>query len=55
MFSQWMEICRQILDRPEPDSSHIDEDERPELSGWKAKKWSLHIMVRMFERYVLIY
>ncbi|XP_055373392.1 importin-7 [Condylostylus longicornis] len=51
MFSQWMEVCRQIVDRPVPDCSHVDEDERPELPCWKAKKWALHIMDRMFERY----
>ncbi|XP_055706961.1 importin-7 isoform X2 [Phlebotomus papatasi] len=50
-FSQWMEVCRQIVDRPAPDSSHIDEDERPEMVWWKVKKWAMHIMVRMFERY----
>lgn len=52
IFSQWMEVCRQIIDRPCPDSTHIDEDERPELPYWKAKKWAMHIMVRMFERCV---
>lgn len=51
IFAKWMEICRQIIDRPAPDSTHIDEDERPELPWWKAKKWAMHIMVRMFERY----
>lgn len=51
MFAQWMEICRQIVDRPAPDGSHIDEDERPKMPSWKLKKWSTHIMVRMFERY----
>ena len=51
VFSQWMEICRQILDRPAPDSSNIDDDERPELPWWKTKKWASHIVLRMFERY----
>lgn len=51
MFSQWMEICRQIVDRPVPDTSHIDEEERPELPCWKVKKWALHIMTQMFDRY----
>lgn len=50
-FSQWMEICRQIADRPVPDCSHLDDDEKPEFAWWKTKKWALHIMVRMFERY----
>lgn len=51
VFAQWMEICRQVIDRPAPDLSQIDEDERPEKPWWKAKKWALHIVVRMFERY----
>lgn len=51
MFSQWMEICRQVAAQPVPDCSHLDEDERPEFPWWKSKKWALRIMVRMFERY----
>nr|XP_016934597.1 importin-7 [Drosophila suzukii] len=51
IFSQWMEICRQVADRAVPDSSHLDDDERTEFPYWKTKKWALHIMVRMFERY----
>lgn len=50
MFSQWMEICRQIAERPVPDCSYLDDDEKPEFPWWKTKKWALHIMVRMFER-----
>lgn len=49
-FSQWMEICRQIAERPVPDCSHLDDDEKPEFAWWKTKKWATHIMVRMFER-----
>ncbi|XP_068142883.1 importin-7 [Drosophila tropicalis] len=51
VFSQWMEVCRQIADRPVPDCSHLEDDERTEFPHWKVKKWALHIMVRMFERY----
>uniref|UniRef100_A0A2M3Z0I5 Putative nuclear transport receptor ranbp7/ranbp8 importin beta superfamily n=1 Tax=Anopheles braziliensis TaxID=58242 RepID=A0A2M3Z0I5_9DIPT len=51
VFASWMEICRQILDRPAPDSSHIEEEERPQLPWWKTKKWASHIILRMFERY----
>uniref|UniRef100_A0A8C0KXV9 Importin 8 n=1 Tax=Canis lupus dingo TaxID=286419 RepID=A0A8C0KXV9_CANLU len=29
----------------------IDEDDRPELVWWKCKKWALHIVARLFERY----
>lgn len=51
IFSQWMEICRQIADRPVPDCSHLDDEEKAEFPWWKTKKWAFHIMVRMFERY----
>lgn len=50
MFAQWMEICRLVIDRVPPDLSHIDEDDRPDLPWWKAKKWAIHIITRMFER-----
>uniref|UniRef100_M4A2B5 Importin 8 n=1 Tax=Xiphophorus maculatus TaxID=8083 RepID=M4A2B5_XIPMA len=29
----------------------VDEDDRPELAWWKCKKWTLHIITRLFERY----
>lgn len=51
IFSHWMEICRQVVDRPVPDSSHVSEEDRPDLPWWKVKKWALHILARMFERY----
>lgn len=51
MFAQWMEVCRLIVDRPAPDSTHVDIDDRPDLPCWKVKKWATHILVRMFERY----
>lgn len=52
VFAQWMEICRQVLERP-TNPSRLDEnpDENMELPEWKVKKWSSHIMARMFERY----
>lgn len=51
VFTAWMHICVLVVERPAPDSSHVDEDDRPELPWWKAKKWALHILARMFERY----
>lgn len=50
-FAQWMEVCRLIVDRPAPDTQHVDIDDRPDLPCWKVKKWATHILVRMFERY----
>ncbi|XP_026473406.1 importin-7 [Ctenocephalides felis] len=52
MFSQWMEVTRAIADSPVPESTlQTDEDERMELPWWKCKKWAMHILHRMFERY----
>jgi hypothetical protein len=52
IFTQWMELARAIADRPVPEQTlSVDEDERPELSWWKCRKWAMHILVRVFERY----
>ncbi|KAL6429387.1 hypothetical protein ACFW04_008221 [Cataglyphis niger] len=54
VFSQWMDVVRQIADRPVPpeiNNPDLDDDERKELPWWKCKKWALHILHRMFERY----
>lgn len=52
MFSQWMEVVRAVADRPVPEqTTQVEEDERHDLPWWKCKKWALHIMYRMFERY----
>ncbi|XP_060050578.1 importin-8 isoform X2 [Erinaceus europaeus] len=51
-MTTWMEVFRAILDRPVPhETLQIDEDDRPELVWWKCKKWALHIVARLFERY----
>ncbi|XP_030844944.1 importin-7 isoform X2 [Strongylocentrotus purpuratus] len=52
VFTQWMGLITAILEQPIPPSSlEVDIDDRPELPWWKAKKWSLHILSRVFERY----
>ncbi|KAL5007680.1 hypothetical protein ScPMuIL_016486 [Solemya velum] len=52
VFTEWMELIRQIVDRPVPEATNqIDEDERAELAWWKVKKWAVHILARTFERY----
>uniref|UniRef100_A0A8C5F3X9 Importin 7 n=1 Tax=Gadus morhua TaxID=8049 RepID=A0A8C5F3X9_GADMO len=33
------------------ETMQADEEERPELPWWKCKKWALHILARLFERY----
>lgn len=50
-FTQWMEVIREVADRPVPDQTlQVDEEERPDLPWWKIKKWALHILARIFER-----
>ncbi|XP_048863861.1 importin-8 isoform X2 [Brienomyrus brachyistius] len=52
VLTQWMEVLRAILDRDiPPETLEVDEDDRPELVWWKCKKWALHIINRLFERY----
>ncbi|CAL8324132.1 unnamed protein product [Lota lota] len=52
VMTQWMEILRAIMDRDvPPETLEVDEDDRPELVWWKCKKWALHILTRLFERY----
>uniref|UniRef100_A0A8C1I4Q6 Importin 8 n=1 Tax=Cyprinus carpio carpio TaxID=630221 RepID=A0A8C1I4Q6_CYPCA len=52
VMTYWMEILRTVVDRDVPaETLEADEDDRPELIWWKCKKWALHIITRMFERY----
>lgn len=49
-----MDVVRQVADRPVPPETNnpdLNDDERAELPWWKCKKWALHILRRMFERY----
>lgn len=51
-FSQWMDVMRMEADKPIPEATlAIDEDERVEHPSWKCKKWALHTLHRIFERY----
>lgn len=52
-FSQWMSLIIEIAKRDVPESAQkdIDPEDRPHLIWWKCKKWSLHLLARIFERY----
>ena len=51
-FASWMEVCNAAIAAEIPAHvEQVDKDERPALIWWKEKKWALHIMTRMFERY----
>ncbi|XP_075439514.1 importin-8-like isoform X2 [Ascaphus truei] len=52
MMTQWMGVFSNITDRDvPPETLQVDEDDCPELVWWKCKKWALHIITRLFERY----
>merc|ERR1712142_868827 len=52
VFSQWMEVLRVIAESDVPSHTlQVDEEERPQLIWWKRKKWALHTLTRLFERY----
>lgn len=52
VFLQWMEVMKQIVERPLPLSvQQLDLDDRPNHPGWKCKKWALHFLSRIFDRY----
>lgn len=52
IFTSWMEVCQQVAGRAVPPAAIMpDEDERADLPWWKCKKWALHTLYRMFERY----
>lgn len=52
-FSQWMTLIIEIAKRDVPETAQkdVDPEDRPDLIWWKCKKWSLHLMARIFERY----
>uniref|UniRef100_A0A8C5F3T1 Importin 7 n=1 Tax=Gadus morhua TaxID=8049 RepID=A0A8C5F3T1_GADMO len=55
-LTEWMEILKTVVDRDvlsffPQETMQADEEERPELPWWKCKKWALHILARLFERY----
>lgn len=53
VFTQWMEVFGQILERPVPPEkiANVDPEERYELCWYKCKKWAIHFLVRVFDRY----
>eukprot|EP00126_Sphaerothecum_destruens_P015743 Sdes_comp9780_c0_seq1m1305 len=53
-FQPWMQILIEIMDKSEPDcvaAMHADEEERAQSTFWKAKKWAMHILHRIYSRY----
>lgn len=49
---KWMEIIKHIIECPiPPKSEQVDVDDRPQEPVWKCKKWALHIVARIFDRF----
>ncbi|KAL0851769.1 hypothetical protein ABMA28_000081 [Loxostege sticticalis] len=52
IFTKWMEVLRSVMEQPVPEHTlQVEEDERMELPWWKCKKWAVHTLYRLFERY----
>uniref|UniRef100_A0A8C4PYI6 Importin 7 n=1 Tax=Eptatretus burgeri TaxID=7764 RepID=A0A8C4PYI6_EPTBU len=51
-LTPWMELFRTIANRDIPQETlQVEEEDRPSLVWWKCKKWALHILARLFDRY----
>ncbi|XP_001946207.1 importin-7 isoform X2 [Acyrthosiphon pisum] len=51
-FTKWMELLTIIACSPVPEEvSRCEHGEIDQLPWWKIKKWALHTMYRIFERY----
>ena len=51
-FGAWLWMVKEVVDRDvPPETLKVEEEERPELVWWKAKKWAMHLLARVFERY----
>ncbi|XP_050524127.1 importin-7 [Daktulosphaira vitifoliae] len=51
-FTKWMEIMSVVLCNPVPEEvNRYEISEREQLPWWKVKKWALHTLYRIFERY----
>lgn len=52
-FTQWMTLIIEVAKRDVPDAvqKDVEKEDKSDLIWWKCKKWSLHLMARIFERY----
>lgn len=51
-FGKWMHVFQTVVARDVPQVAlEGDGEELAKLPWWKAKKWALHILCRVFERY----
>lgn len=52
MFSAWMTLFLNVLERPVPlEGQPTDPDLRKSWGWWKVKKWTIHILNRLYTRF----
>ncbi|XP_027348939.1 importin beta-like SAD2 isoform X2 [Abrus precatorius] len=52
IFNAWMVLFLNILERPVPSEGQpIDPDQRKSWGWWKVKKWTVHILNRLYTRF----
>lgn len=51
VLEPWLAKFMEILMSPLPPGEPADPDARSEWAPWKAKKWALHVFLRMFVRF----
>lgn len=51
VFSAWMGLFLNILERPVPvEGQPVDPEARKTWGWWKVKKWTVHILNRLYTR-----
>lgn len=56
VFNAWMILLLSILERPVPlEGQPTDPDLRKSWGWWKLKKWTVHILNRLFTRLVRVH
>lgn len=52
VFNGWMVLFLNVLERPvPPEGQPVDPEQRKAWGWWKVKKWTVHILNRLFTRY----
>lgn len=52
VFTAWMACFHNLLERPVPQEGQpVDPEQRKAWGWWKVKKWTVHIMNRLFNRF----
>jgi hypothetical protein len=51
VFNAWMVLFLTVLERPVPvDGQPVDPELRKSWGWWKVKKWTIHILNRLYTR-----